>query len=85
MVIYIQERSATGTTKRLPATEVYNFLNQQTNKDQLTTNLSIIKLSPKTGLSSDALRNYMDTPPAGKRELLLDKILYCKYQNKYIV
>ena len=70
MIFYIQERTATGTTKHITATEVYNFLNQPANKTQLTNNLSVVKLSPKTGLSADALKNYLDTPPAGSSNIL---------------
>ncbi len=65
MVFYIQERSNTGATRRLLATEVYNFFNQNHILQQLKTGLFVSRVIPKTGLSADQLKQYMDNPPEG--------------------
>ncbi len=65
MVFYIQERSNTGATRRLPATDVFNFFNQNHILQQLKTGLFVSRVIPKTGLSADQLKQYLDNPPEG--------------------
>lgn len=65
MTIYVQERAATGATKRLLSTEVFNFMNQANTKTQLGNELSVCNLLPKTGMSGDQLKAYLANPPAG--------------------
>ena len=66
MQIYIQERLQTGTTARISATNVFNVLNQQSTRTQLQSQLLVENIFPKTGMSKDALKAYLDNPPAGK-------------------
>ncbi len=64
VTIYIQERSPTGATRRLSATELYNFLNQNNIRMQLQ-QLTIVNAIPKTGMTHDQQHKYLETPPAG--------------------
>ena len=66
MIFYIQERSQTGATRRLPATEVFNFFNQQQMQTQLAQHLAVEKIFPKTGMTAEQLKQYLENPPAGK-------------------
>ena len=65
MQIYIQERMQTGTTARISATNVFNVMNQQATRTQLQSQLLVENLFPKTGMSKDVLKSYLDNPPAG--------------------
>ena len=69
MALYIQERAATGVTKRLTASEVFTFMNQQNIKNQLGNELSVCELLPKMGLTGEQLKTYLDNPPSGKMEV----------------
>ena len=65
MIFYIQERSQTGATRRLPATEVFNFFNSTQTQTQLTQHLAVEKVFPKTGMTAEQLKQYLENPPAG--------------------
>ena len=65
MVIYILERPATGPARRIPASETFNFLNTPNIQTQLKNQLVVQSVIPKTGLTDQALKEYLDTPPAG--------------------
>ena len=66
MTIYIQERATSGATKKLLATEVFNFMNQANIKTQLGNELTVSNILPKTGMSGEQLKAYLANPPAGK-------------------
>ncbi|KAK3099683.1 hypothetical protein FSP39_007976 [Pinctada imbricata] len=70
LVIYILERPATGPARRVPASDTFNFLNQPAQQGQLKTQLDVQSVIPKTGLTDQALKEYLDTPPAGIHPLL---------------
>ena len=70
MTIFIQERLQTGATRRLSATEVFNYLNQNNIRSQLTNNLAVENIIPKTGMTNDQYKQYLENPPAGKRNNL---------------
>ena len=65
MLIFVQERSANGATRRLSATDVFNGLNAPQIRNQLTSNIAVEAIIPKTGLSAEQLKQYLDTPPNG--------------------
>ncbi len=66
--MYVQERSQTGATRRLSATEVFNFLSQNNIQTQLSTHLAVEKVFPKTGMTAEQLKQYLDNPPAGETQ-----------------
>lgn len=65
MQMYIQERLANGTTRKVPANDVYGALTSPMSANQLKTQLSVINVLPKTAMSKDQLKNYLAIPPAG--------------------
>ena len=71
MVIYVQERSPTGTMSRVAATTLFAFLQSQSAaiKTQFGTVLPVDNIFPKTGLSTEQLKHYLDNPPSGRNEL----------------
>ena len=64
-MLYVQERSQTGTTKRIKASEVLMFLTQASTALQLQQQLAVANILPKTGFDADQLKYYLDNPPAG--------------------
>ena len=68
MTFYIQERAQTGATRRLSASEVAAFFNQTHIFNQLAQNIAVEKVFPKTGMTSEQLKRYLETPPAGQCE-----------------
>jgi hypothetical protein len=63
MVVYVQQRANTGCTTRITATDLFNHLNNL--KQQLQAQLTISMLIPKTGMSPEQKKLYLDNPPAG--------------------
>ncbi|BFZ05156.1 hypothetical protein BsWGS_08195 [Bradybaena similaris] len=70
IVIYILERPAQGPAKRVPANDLFNFLNQPTQKSQIATQLKVESMLPKVGWTEEQLKEYLDKPPAGIDPLL---------------
>lgn len=73
ITIYVQERANTGATKRLLSTEVFNFLNQPNVKTQLGNELTVCEILPKTGLTGEQLKNYLENPPSGIDPLIWEQ------------
>ncbi|XP_061189372.1 nucleoporin p54-like [Saccostrea echinata] len=69
--IYILERPATGPARRIPANETCNFLNNQVT--QLKSKLVVENVVPKMGFTEQALKEYLDTPPAGIHPFLWEQ------------
>ena len=69
MVMYVQERSPTGTMSRVVATTLFTYLQSQsaTIKAQFGAMLPVDNIFPKTGLSAEQLKNYLDKPPSGRK------------------
>jgi len=63
MIIYIQQRANTGITSRVTATELFAYLNNL--KQQLQCQLPISAMIPKTGMTPEQKKLYLDNPPAG--------------------
>jgi len=70
LVIYVLERPASGPAKRISANDLFNFLNQPTQKNQITTQLSVESMLPKIGWSKEQLKEYLDKSPSGVDPLL---------------
>ena len=64
VVIYILERSATGMSKRIAASQLFNHLSQNHIKSQLG-NLGVVEMVPKLAVSGAQLDAYLDNPPLG--------------------
>lgn len=64
MVIYLQERLPNGTVKRILASTLHKFLCQAQYANPLKTG-GVLQIIPKASMSADALKYYLDTPPAG--------------------
>ena len=64
MIIYIQERAATGAMARIAASDLYNFLVQPAPKQQLV-QLGVENVLLKTGFTPEQLKLYLDNPPKG--------------------
>ena len=64
MQVYVQERQANGTTRRLPASDVIQALSAQaaTLKSQLCVN----NVLPKAAMTREQLKNYLAKPPSGQ-------------------
>ncbi|XP_056011625.1 nuclear pore complex protein Nup54-like [Ostrea edulis] len=69
--IYILERPATGPARRIPANETCNFLNGQVT--QLKSKLLVENVIPKMGFTEQALKEYLETPPAGIHPFLWEQ------------
>jgi nuclear pore complex protein Nup54 len=63
MIIYVQQRANTGVMTRVTASDLFTHLN--TIKQQLTTQLSVSAVLPKTGMTNEQKKLYLDNPPAG--------------------
>ncbi|XP_021324436.1 nucleoporin p54 isoform X5 [Danio rerio] len=64
VIIYVVERSPNGSSKRVPASTLYNFLEQVNIKTQLQ-QLSVIMTVSRTALSPAQLKQLLQNPPAG--------------------
>ncbi|XP_066501805.1 nucleoporin p54 isoform X1 [Hoplias malabaricus] len=64
VIIYIVERSPNGTSKRVPATTLFNFVEQMNVKSQLL-QLGVTMSVTRTALSATQLKQLLQNPPAG--------------------
>ncbi|KAM9820611.1 nucleoporin p54 [Neosynchiropus ocellatus] len=64
VIIYVVERSPNGTSKRIPASTLFTYLEQANVKVQLT-QLGVIMSVTRTELSPAQLKQLLQTPPAG--------------------
>lgn len=65
VVIYVVERSPNGTSKRIPATTLYSYVEQANTKAQLT-QLAVFMSVTRTELSPAQLKQLLANAPAGK-------------------
>lgn len=65
MVIYVQERAATGATRRLSATESFAFFGQPQVRQQLATQFTVESVVPRIGFTGEQLADYLNNPPPG--------------------
>ncbi|KAK3555682.1 hypothetical protein QTP86_028641 [Hemibagrus guttatus] len=64
VIIYVVERSPNGTSKRLPASTLYSYVEQANIKGQLQ-QLGVLMSVPRTALSPAQLKQLLQNPPAG--------------------
>lgn len=72
MVMYVVERHPNGSSRTIPATDVFSHLNQATIKAQLNS-LGVVNVLLKTSLSPSQLQQYLDNPPVGIDSLLWEQ------------
>lgn len=66
MIVYVVERSPNGTSKRIPATTLFSYLEQANVKVQLT-QIGVVMSVARTELSPAQLKQLLQNAPAGKR------------------
>ncbi|XP_030624408.1 nucleoporin p54 [Chanos chanos] len=64
VIVYVVERSANGTSKRVPATTLFSYMEQANVKTQLQ-QLGVIMSVARTALSPAQLKQLLQNPPAG--------------------
>ncbi|KAK3913364.1 putative nucleoporin Nup54 [Frankliniella fusca] len=64
VVITVQEKGATGSVHKIPATELATFLLQPTQRQHLVT-LGVDNVYPQVALDEDQLKDYYENPPSG--------------------
>ncbi|MBN3314891.1 NUP54 protein, partial [Atractosteus spatula] len=64
VIVYVVERSPNGTSKRIPATALFGYLEQPNVKGQLQ-QLSVVLTVARTELSPAQLKQLLQHPPAG--------------------
>lgn len=64
MIVYVVERSLNGTSKRIPATTLFNFLEQANIKVQLS-QIGVARSVPRTELSPAQLKQLQQNAPTG--------------------
>uniref|UniRef100_A0A3B1IQQ6 54 kDa nucleoporin n=1 Tax=Astyanax mexicanus TaxID=7994 RepID=A0A3B1IQQ6_ASTMX len=64
VIIYIVERSPNGTSKRVPATTLFNYVEQSNVKSQLQ-QLGVVMSVTRTALSQTQLKQLLQNAPAG--------------------
>lgn len=60
--IYVTEKGATGSLRKIPATELFSFLTQGMQKQQLT-QLGVENVFPQIKLDPAQLKEYLESPP----------------------
>ncbi|XP_051962001.1 nucleoporin p54-like [Xyrauchen texanus] len=64
VIVYLVERSPNGTSKRVPASTLFNFMEQMNVKSQLQ-QLSVFMTVSRTSLTPAQLKQLLHNPPAG--------------------
>ncbi|XP_060791359.1 nucleoporin p54 isoform X3 [Neoarius graeffei] len=64
VIIYVVERSPNGTSKRVPASNLFNYVEQANVKSQLQ-QLGVMMSLSRTALSPAQLKQLLQNPPAG--------------------
>ncbi|CAG9837490.1 unnamed protein product [Diabrotica balteata] len=62
--IVVQEKGVTGTSRKIPASDLANFLNQPMPKQQLST-VMVTSITPYVTPSKAELEEYLKNPPSG--------------------
>ncbi|XP_051532927.1 nucleoporin p54-like isoform X1 [Myxocyprinus asiaticus] len=64
VIVYLVERSPNGTSKRVPASTLFNFMEQMNIKSQLQ-QLGVFMTVSRTALTQTQLKQLLHNPPAG--------------------
>ncbi|KAJ8979279.1 hypothetical protein NQ317_009893 [Molorchus minor] len=67
--ITVGERGVTGTSRKIPASDLSAFLNQPNQKQQLT-NVGVTSITPFVTPSKAELEEYLKNPPLGQARML---------------
>lgn len=65
VIIYLVERSPNGTSKRIPATTLFSYLEQNNIKAQLT-QIGVVMSATRAELSPAQLKQLLQNAPAGQ-------------------
>lgn len=65
VIIYLVERSPNGTSKRIPATTLFSYLEQANIKAQLT-QIGVVMSATRAELSPAQLKQLLQNAPAGR-------------------
>lgn len=65
LIFYVEEKSPTNETRKIPSQEVYNFINSQTMSKQQLTNMGVENIFPFITPDEDQLKEYLENPPKG--------------------
>ncbi|KAG7477119.1 hypothetical protein MATL_G00090710 [Megalops atlanticus] len=65
VIIYVVERSPNGTSKRIPATTLFSYVEQANIKNQLQQQLGVVMSVTRTELTPAQLKQLLQNPPAG--------------------
>uniref|UniRef100_A0A336MVN6 CSON006929 protein n=1 Tax=Culicoides sonorensis TaxID=179676 RepID=A0A336MVN6_CULSO len=65
LIFYVEEKSPSNETRKIPAQEVYNFINSQNMSKQQLTNLGVDNIFPFVAPDEDQLKEYLENPPKG--------------------
>lgn len=74
VIIYVVERSPNGTSKRIPSTTLFSYLEQANIKVQLT-QIGVAMSITRTELSPAQLKQLLQNAPAGKCKLHLINVV----------
>lgn len=66
VIIYLVERSPNGTSKRIPATTLFGYLEQASTKAQLS-QIGVVMSATRAELSPTQLKQLLQNAPAGQR------------------
>lgn len=64
VTIAVSEKSVTGSSRKVLATELSGFLNQPTQKQQLA-GVGVVNIVPYVTPSKGQIENYLKVPPPG--------------------
>lgn len=67
VTISVAEKGVTGTTHKIPASELAAFLNQPMQKQQLS-NAGVYLVSPFVRLTPEQIKDYLNNPPSGIKQ-----------------
>lgn len=66
---FVLEKGVTGNSRKIPATDLANFLNQPSQKQQLT-NVGVTSIVAFVTPSKSAMQEYLKTVPQGELFIL---------------
>ncbi|TNN59160.1 Nuclear pore complex protein Nup54 [Liparis tanakae] len=72
VIVYVVERSPNGTSKRIPATTLFNYLEQPNVKAQLT-QIGVLMSVARTELSPAQLKQLLQNAPAGVDSIIWEQ------------
>lgn len=81
VIIYLVERSPNGTSKRIPATTLFSYLEQANIKAQLA-QIGVVMSATRAELSPAQLKQLLQNAPAGQR--MEACLCFCPFQQMLI-